>query len=97
MVKNWLLRIGLKKPLASGSPFAIQSLGMLVPNSRVWHEKEWQPNIMHYKTHLTIHFVSEHRLKCTLTLLIPLHWYQKVKIQIAIPVDNLKISKSVVC
>ena len=35
------------------------SLGALVPNSRDRHEKQWQPNFTHHKTHPKMRFVCE--------------------------------------
>ena len=33
------------------------SLGLLVPNSRDRHEKQWRPDFTHHKTHPKIRFV----------------------------------------
>ena len=35
------------------------SLGALVPNSRDRHEKQWQPDFTHLKTHPKMRFVWE--------------------------------------
>ena len=35
------------------------SLGALVPNSRDRHEKQWQLDFTHHKTHPKMSFVSE--------------------------------------
>ena len=45
-------------------------LGTLVPNSRDWHEKKWQPNFLRFKAHLKISFTDKSRLNAVLILKI---------------------------